>query len=141
MKKLLLIICFIITGLISKAQDTYSVQRVDFVVWNGPEQKYETNQILNENPVGFYITMKGTLILINDQANSYYVTEASTYRTSENEYVNKAKWWAWQAKDEKQNDCYIQITYNPETLIQTLNVMYVLDDKGSYKVFIYYYSK
>lgn len=93
MKKLLVILMVLVTTALS-AQDYYHVYTSQSASWNGYSWQYD-----NAKSNNLTITMKGSLLLINDQAHSTYYCYSYDGDNS------------WQALDEKQRRCLIIITH------------------------------
>ena len=113
MKKLILLIGFIIATLVVNAQEIIQSYALDVGEWNIYTEKWDW-EIRKKCNVKFIL--QGDVILANDAAESTYYTYETIYN---DEYTA-----SWNAYDEDRRRCIISMTYKGEDREKFLIVIY-----------------
>jgi len=104
MKKTFLMVMLCITTTVTICQSYYKIHSNTLGVWNTHSNQYEWQ---DKKYVDMDLTMKGSLIMISDNAKSYYITGKQIDNTDKYNYQQ----YAWYAKDEKNRNCIIKLYY------------------------------
>ena len=104
MKKILLLVVLDFCFTTTFCQSYYKIYSSSMGVWNTNTKLYEWQP---EKHSEMILTLKGSIVLINDQANSTYVIRGRTYHNEDDNSIQ----WIWNATDEENRVCSIKLVY------------------------------